>query len=351
MKVVSPPLLFVVFCCASWSGGVLIAQTSPKGTFKIESEPKPPPPGLEGPPPQTSPKGTFKIETVYIPAEDPTTDPYEQQYVVSTADPNIREPLGDKRQVVPAEYFISPDERWIFATYHLGSHMGSGDLFKRGDGLKFAPVRPQRLAELSWRFFAEQEHMKLDDMPYSQGDEGIIDFVAWSPDSARLLVDLRGGVGDERNRGIYLWYLYFNTKTERLELTDYLRRLDKDAWKRWKAFYDEEGNTPIFPEAASAEPLAELPPETELKKRYEDADSKLNKTYNEIFAKLDKDQQTNLRDDQRRWLKTRDAGAKFYKESGGKSTPEQRYWQYMLDSTEAQLRHLAVDWNQTTEAQ
>ncbi len=140
MKVLSPRLLLVVFCCASWSGGVVIAQTSPKETFKIESESKSPPPGLEEPPPQTSPKGTFKIETVYIPAEDPTTDPYDQQYVVSTADPNIREPLGDKRQAMSAEYFISPDERWIFATYPLGSHMGDGELFKRGEGLKFKPV-------------------------------------------------------------------------------------------------------------------------------------------------------------------------------------------------------------------
>ena len=189
---------------------VVFGQTSPKGTFKIESEPTPPPPGLEEPPPQTSPKGTFKIETVYIPAEDPTTDPYDQQYVVSTADPNIREPLGDKRQAMSAEYFISPDERWIFATYSLGSHMGGADeLFKRGEGLKFKPVKSQRLAELSWRFFAEQEHLEPDDVPYRQGDEGIIDFVAWSPDSARLLVDLRGGVGDERNRGIYLWLPLF----------------------------------------------------------------------------------------------------------------------------------------------
>jgi hypothetical protein len=76
-------------------------------------------------------------------------------------------------------------------------------------------------------------------VPYGQGDEGIIDFVAWSLDSARLLVDLRAGdFGGERKRGIYRWYLYFNTKTEGLELTDYLRRLDKDAWKRWKAFFD-----------------------------------------------------------------------------------------------------------------
>jgi len=83
--------------------------------------------------------------------------------------------------------------------------------------------------------------------------------------------------------------------------------------------------------------LAELPPETELKKRYEDADSRLNKTYNEILAKLDKEQQTSLREDQRQWIKTRDASATFYKQASGKSAAERRYWQYMLDSAEARI--------------
>jgi hypothetical protein len=121
-----------------------------------------------------------------------------------------------------------------------------------------------------------------------------------------------------------------------LELTDYLRWLNKDVWKRWKNF-GEEG-APIFPEAASAEPLGELPPEAELKKRYQDEDGRLNKTYNEVLSKIDKEQQTSLREDQRRWIKTRDTGAKLYKESGDKSTAQRRYWQYMLDSTEARIR-------------
>ena len=83
--------------------------------------------------------------------------------------------------------------------------------------------------------------------------------------------------------------------------------------------------------------MAEFPPVTELKKQHQEADSKLNRTYNAILAKLDKEQQTSLRADQRRWIKTRDAGAKVYKESGDKSTAEGRYWQYMLDSTQARI--------------
>lgn len=87
-----------------------------------------------------------------------------------------------------------------------------------------------------------------------------------------------------------------------------------------------------------------------MKKRYEDADKRMNESYQQTLAKIDKEQQTNLRDDQRHWLKNREAGAKLYKESGGgKSTPEQRYWQYMIDSTEAQSRHLDTDLKAQTE--
>jgi uncharacterized protein YecT (DUF1311 family) len=315
--------------CLVWSPGVF-GQTSPQGTFKIESETKPAPSPIEG------------------------TDVAD--FVVSTTDPKVREPLDDHADTTSVQYYISPDEKWIYEQIYSGHKMTSGQLFKRNEGLKFqAANKSQSLAEMAWRYFAKQERLKPDDVPYFQlfeghfTEEGIIDFVAWSPDSGRLLVDLRAGdFGGERSRGIYKWYVYFNTKTQNLELTDYLRRLNKDAWKRWKNF-GEEG-APIFAEAVSAEPLGELAPEAELRKKYGDADARLSKTYNEILSKIDKEQQGSLRDDQRHWLKARDAGAKFYKQSGGKSTSDQRYWQYMLDSTEAQLQHIEMDWkSQITE--
>ena len=105
----------------------------------------------------------------------------------------------------------------------------------------------------------------------------------------------------------------------------------------------------VLPEAFSGELVNDLPPAAELKKSYEDADRRMNESYQQTLTKIDKEQQTSLRDDQHHWLRNREAGAKFYKESGGKSTPEQRYWQYMLDSTEGQLRHLDTDWKSQTE--
>jgi uncharacterized protein YecT (DUF1311 family) len=320
VKVLSPPhLLFVVFCCVFCSGGLLLAQTSPKGAFKIET-------ATQGDEPEGRPVSAF---------------------VVSTSDPNVKEPLDEHPVTNAVKYYVSPDEKWIFEELYYGHGMTGGQLYKRGEGLKFQEVRKTKsFSDLAWLFLAEKEQLKGDDLADLQseegGDPGIMDFVAWSPDSGRLLVDLRGGgFGGERSRGVYKWYLYFNTRTQSFELTDYLVRLNKDAWKRWKNFGDK---APIFPEAASAEPLGELAPQAEQKKRYEETDRRLNEVYQQVLNKIDKEQKASLREDQRDWIKTRDMGTKLYKESGDKSTAERRYWQYMLDSAEAQLRHLENDW-------
>jgi len=311
----------LAFCCACLIGGPLFAQTSPKGTFKIESVTK-----------QGGPD-----------SEDTTSD-----YIVSTADPNMRELLRDHPATTGAEYYVSPDEKWIYEEARYGRGMTGGQLFERKEGLKFESLK-MNFAEGAWRFFAKQERLKSDEVPYLRlveghpSEEGIIDFVAWSPDSARLLVDLRAGdFGGKGDRGIYKWYLYFDTNTQAFELTDYLRALNKGAWTRWKNFGEKQASN--FPEAASAEPLTELPPESELKQRYDEADIRLNKLYRQILSKIDKEEQQSLRQDERDWLRTREPGAKFFGDSGPKSTAQRRYWQHMLDSTQAQLRHLDTYW-------
>jgi uncharacterized protein YecT (DUF1311 family) len=298
---------------------------------------------------QTSPKGTFKIESVTKQGQ-PDSEDTTSDYVVSTTDPNMRELLHDHPDTTGADYYISPDEKWIYGEARYGHRMTSGELYKRAEGLKFQEVnKAQSFAEQAWRFFVKEERLKPDDVPYLRlveghpSEEGIIDFVAWSPDSARLLVDLRAGdFGGKRDRGIYKWYLYFNADTQAFELTDYLRRLNKGAWIRWKNFGEEKASN--FPEAASAEPLVELPSDADLKQRYEEADRRLNDTYQQIRGKIDKQEQDNLRQDEREWLKTREPSAKFYADSGPKSTAQRRYWQYMLDSTQARLRHLETYW-------
>ncbi len=280
---------------------------------------------------QTSPKGTFKIESETKPAPSPIEGTDVADFVVSTKDPKVREPLDDHPETTHVSYYISPDENWIFGNAHYGSRMAGGSLFKRRDGLKFKPVKDQGFEELTWHFFCQNEKLNEKDR-----QTGIIDFVAWSPDSARLLIDLRGGeFGGERERSVYKWYAYFNTKTETFELTPYLKRLNKGAWERYANFSDDNSAFG-FVEEVIAEPRSELPPESESKKRYQKADQRLNELYQKVNTQGSEEAKANLGRDRKEWVQNREAGAKFYAESGPKTTAGQRYWFLMAERTEAQ---------------
>jgi hypothetical protein len=173
----------------------------------------------------TSPKGTFGIETVLRRAEDPA-GPSEQQYVVSTTDPKVREPLGEPRQAQPATYFISPDEQWIFADVHYGSGMGGARLYQRKKDFRFERVMDEKPI---WKFF-EKQALTGKKRPSNWGVE-IVDFIAWSPDSARVLFSLRTGrrVTGEASLGYYDWHAYYNVRSHKFEVTDYLRALNRYA--------------------------------------------------------------------------------------------------------------------------
>ncbi len=176
---------------------------------------------------QTSPKGTFKIETVFTKAEDPAEN-NEQQYVVSTADPKIREPLGEKRQDQPATYFISPDEQWIFTQVYYGSGMGGARLYQRKKDFQFERVMDEKSI---WKFF-EKQALAGKKRPSDWGVE-IVDFVAWTSDSARLHFSLRAGkrVTGKGSLGYYDWHAYYNVRSGKFELTDDLRALNRSAHK------------------------------------------------------------------------------------------------------------------------
>ena len=178
---------------------------------------------------QTSPKGTFRIETdLRLDEEDPTADAHEQQFVVSMADSKVREPLGKERQAQPATYFISPDEQWIFAHVDYGSGMGGVRLYQRKKDFKFERVMDE---ESIWKFFEKQALAGKKRRP--DWDVHIVDFIAWSPDSARVLFSLRTGtrVPGKGSLGYYGWHAYYNVRSGKFELTDDLRALNRSAHK------------------------------------------------------------------------------------------------------------------------
>jgi hypothetical protein len=72
--------------------------------------------------------------------------------------------------------------------------MNGAQLFKCKDGLKFDPLQ-RDFEEAVWEFFGKEEKIDKSRVPYFAGDshEGIIDFVAWSHDSNRVLLDSASG--------------------------------------------------------------------------------------------------------------------------------------------------------------
>ncbi len=279
----------------------------------------------------TSPRGTFQI----VQAEGQ----FDREWVVSAKDRTQRAALGGAHDAQPHTYYISPDERWIFAHVHMGSGMAAAKLFQRGKGVQFLPWRGGEgwLDDPAWRFHWRTSGSKpRRASSVGPGDEGIIDFVAWSPDSARVLLALRAG--ERQGKGIYMWHAYLNVRTGKLELTDYLRAVNRGAARRW-----EDGELRArWARPASAEPLDPLPPEAELKRRGEVAEARLNQLYAKAMQAAKDDVKKLLRDEQRNWLVQRDTGAKAYAAASPKAEQSQRRRQFFADTTEARNRELEL---------
>ena len=210
---------------------------------------------------QTGPKGDFKIEeeTKGTPEQD---DRDVIAFVISTSDPNSKVQFNQHPETTHVTYYISPNGRWIYGSANYGSRMEGGKLFKRAEGLKFAPVNNENLDDSVWKFFGREEKLSTKKIPHFVSGEGMIDFVASSPDSGRLLLSLRGGDFDgKRDKGIDAWYVYFNTKTGSFALTNRLRAPNKDAWKRRAEYYSDSDEptkpSEAFQELTDAEPLTQ----------------------------------------------------------------------------------------------
>lgn len=204
---------------------------------------------------QIASSASFKIESVEE-AQKPDTDAVDvSEFVVSTKDPQRKELLDEHPNTTHVSFHVSPDQKWIYESLSYGSRMNGAQLFKCKDGLKFEPLQ-RDFEEAVWEFFGKEEKIDKSRVPYFAGDshEGIIDFVAWSHDSNRVLLALRVGDFDgERQHGVYLWYLYFNTRDGKFELTDRLRAANKGAWKRWENFGEEGAGK--FKELTTAESI------------------------------------------------------------------------------------------------
>src|SRR5437867_5918651 len=223
----------------------------------------------------------------------------QKAWVISTKNPDQRAELPPLEGISPFddEFHTSPNDEWLFGVRSMAHGFSNGDLFHRVDPqhIKIAPIeKDQAFNDLVWPYCVKQGALTANYSAEEDGaDTGLTDFVAWSFDSSRLLVRLRGG---DRHKTLHSCYVYFNTRTKGFEMTDYLRKLNKSK----------------SAVAACAEPTDPLPGEAELKVRLDALDQQLNKMYGEGLAQSEKDRISLVREGQRKWIKHRDEGAKLY---------------------------------------
>ena len=285
----------------------------------------------------TSPHGTFRIERQG--KRDDKGSGATTFWVRPAADPNRRvrldETLDDPNDW---HFFISPDEQWICTTVHEHSQLQSLRLYRRKAGLQFELVATDNEEEEDnqWHFDKNDRDGSKGDVESDETGRVYNYFIAWSSDSARLLVERRSQLEAKRD-GRYLWrrhYFYFNLRQGKLEHTPYVLTLNR-AFRR----YDSEQKKDVVP--AFAEPLDALPPERELQQRYEAAEQRLNKAYPPFLERADdENEKQDRRHYQELWLKARESGADAFAMMGSKPERPRRKLLYLADTTENRVRDL-----------
>jgi uncharacterized protein YecT (DUF1311 family) len=261
----------------------------------------------------TSPSGAFRVVQVEVtPGGD--NEVGREVWIVSTRDENRPTKLYSSEITFPTAFYSAPDERWLFVESHEGSCLQRGDVYRRKDDETFEAV--PSFKDRAWK---DAVQLGVFNTNYSaEGLCAMIEYACWSADASRLLVLMLGG---EDRHSTDQRYVYFNTRSNKFELTDYLRKLNKT-----KAEV-----------LACAEPVDSLPDQAGVKRRYEELDRKLNKRYAEVIAKTDQERVSNVREGQRKWIKHRDAGVKLYLSLFPAAEKEHRRLQFLCDVTAARI--------------
>jgi uncharacterized protein YecT (DUF1311 family) len=271
----------------------------------------------------TSPSGALGIETASKSGSgDKQT---EMTWVVLTKDPKQRAEKPNVGGELPDddEFHFSPDDRWLLGLRHGGSGLRDGTLYRILTPLKVELFTSKKsFTELAWANALKLGACKRDFS--AEGLYAMMFFSGWSDDSSRLLIYLRGGEEKRDMNNERDGFVYFNTRSGKFELTDYLRKLNRS-----KADV-----------VACAEPVDPLPSEADLKARLERLDSQLNETFGEVLAKISKENVSVIRDEERDWIKQRDQGVTLYVSLFPKEGRERRRLQFLGDSTATRIEDL-----------
>jgi hypothetical protein len=276
-----------------------------------------------------SPKGRYHIERL---------GEQNEPLIVSTKNPAERAPLpGASNEMDPSEcqvgFYYSPDEDWIFYTEHWRHHgVLARELYHHETGVNFVPANGKRSFTKAIQSYAVKNGgLKQTDFLEKRGanvyeDHLGTEFRGWSFDSGRLLI---GVFAETSERGPF--YVYFNTRTKSFEQTPYLRQVNKNV---------AELTSDYAIDVICVEPVAPLPPASELKARFDALDAKLTTTYEARVQRTKADDVNDLKEAQTKWLQMRDEGLKKYLAFASKGEEEKRRLQFLGDVTATRIEEL-----------
>lgn len=269
----------------------------------------------------TSPKGTYRIERVAVENEPAT------EFIVKVSDPEQRTPIPQTEPPTVYDFSFSPDEKWFAVNVHHGGWNGEFRLYQLKQGPKIEQVLD---AKPAWKWLGGD---KLDAL----FADAVMAHDGWSCDSSRLF--LRTPIGGDRKPRVY-YSFYYNLRTRRFELTDYLRNVNRNAMRILKSTSPER---PIY--WAEPEPMDPVASLDSNRARYEAAEERLNKVYVELIEKVKKKPllghlETDLGEEQRQWMTMREPGAEAFAAVRPKAQRPAYRMHYLAEATESRVQDL-----------
>jgi hypothetical protein len=262
-----------------------------------------------------SPTGTFFVEELDAPknGQKGYVEGDREVWISSAKDPTARERLPDFYENSGIDVIngiaFSPDENWMLVSQHHGSGLNSTYLLHRKEGLKFEHLfksgdAKARFDDEAWKFFSKVEGVPFAKIDANEEGPRQVSFLDWSEDSGRLLIDLHGGLtgrddlrSDDKKPGVSLWLAYYNTKTQKFELTDKLRKWNKGARKRWTASdADTKGVLP-----PSAESIGHERPDAPVAERLKKYQTELAALVERRKTQLDGAERAGFEKDEAEW--------------------------------------------------
>ena len=250
--------------------------------------------------------------------------------------------------------FISPDSNWIFVPsrvipFDQPFAECASILFHRietnGGRTHFESAESGRFDQSAWEFLTSELQLKGADTTGDVHRFFSTEFVDWSQDSARLLIQVTSHVYSVSKKewlhgyAVGSFYCYFNTRSGQFELTDRLQTANR-IWES-NPFPDKDEEVKSNEVVIDAESVGEEGPQRSPEELFDQADKRLNEVYGKLLAQADGGKQRMLREEERAWIRWRDTDAQVSAlQTWSSKWAESRILARKASSTEARVVEL-----------